>query len=124
MFERMTTRHGYSLRKLAQKLGKDKGYVENRLRLADAPAEVRDLVAVRRDTLSAAYELMKVTDPRTRRRLASQVANGELSLVKLRQRIEGRPPRATEEAGSAESAEEGLDAAAAEPLAVSGRGRA
>jgi ParB/RepB/Spo0J family partition protein len=35
MFERMTSQHGYSLRKLAQKLGKDKGYIENRLRLAD-----------------------------------------------------------------------------------------
>ncbi len=87
MFERMTTQHGYSLRKLAQKLGKDKGYVENRLRLADAPPEIRELVSVRSDTLSAAYELMKVTDPRKRRRLAQQVATGELSLSRLRQRI-------------------------------------
>jgi ParB/RepB/Spo0J family partition protein len=91
MFERMTTLHGYSLRKLAQKLGKDKGYIENRLRLADAPPEVRDLVSARSDTLSAAYELMKVSDPRTRRRLAGQVATGELSLAKLRQRIQGQP---------------------------------
>ena len=60
MFDRMTSQHGYSLRKLAQKLGKDKGYIENRLRLADAPPEVRQLVSVRSDTLSAAYELMKV----------------------------------------------------------------
>ncbi len=91
MFERMTREHGYSLRKLATKLGKDKGYLENRLRLADAPPEIRELVAVRRDTLSHAYELMKVDDPKKRRRLAKQVASGELSLVKLRQRIEGRP---------------------------------
>jgi len=91
MFERMTGEHGYSLRKLATKLGKDKGYLENRLRLVDAPQDVRDLVAVRRDTLSHAYELMKVDDPRKRRRLAKQVAARELSLVKLRQRIEGRP---------------------------------
>lgn len=91
MFERMTSQHGYSLRKLAQKLGKDKGYVENRLRLADAPPEVRELVARRSDTLSHAYELMKVDDPRKRKRLAGQVASGELSLVKLRQRIEGKP---------------------------------
>ena len=91
MFERMTREHGYSLRKLATKLGKDKGYLENRLRLADAPDDIRELVAVRRDTLSHAYELMKVQDPRKRRRLAKQVAAGELSLVKLRQRIEGRP---------------------------------
>ncbi len=91
MFERMTRDHGYSLRKLATKLGKDKGYLENRLRLADAPPEIRELVSVRRDTLSHAYELMKVDDPRKRRRLAKQVASGELSLVKLRQRIDGKP---------------------------------
>ena len=91
MFDRMTREHGYSLRKLATKLGKDKGYLENRLRLVGAPPDVRELVSVRSDTLSHAYELMKVSDPRKRRRLARQVAAGELSLVKLRQRIEGRP---------------------------------
>ncbi len=92
MYERMTTDHGYSLRKLAQKLGKDKGYIENRLRLADAPAEIRQLVSLRKDTLSHAYELLKVEDPKKRRKLAEQVARGELSLVKLRERIEGRQP--------------------------------
>jgi ParB family chromosome partitioning protein len=91
MFARMTREHGYSLRKLATKLGKDKGYLENRLRLVDAPEDVRELVAIRRDTLSHAYELMKVEDPRKRRRLARQVASGELSLVKLRKKIEATP---------------------------------
>lgn len=93
MYDRMIREHGYSVRKLAQKLGKDKGYLENRLRLADAPDEVRQLVSVRKDTLSHAYELMKVADPRKRRKLADQVARGELSLVKLREKIEGRQPR-------------------------------
>jgi ParB family transcriptional regulator, chromosome partitioning protein len=93
MYERMTTEHGYSLRKLAQKLGKDKGYIENRLRLADAPQEIKQLVSLRKDTLSHAYELLKVTDPKKRRKLAEQVASGELSLVKLRERIDGRPAR-------------------------------
>jgi ParB/RepB/Spo0J family partition protein len=95
MYDRMIRDHGYSIRKLADKLGKDKGYVENRLRLADAPPEVRALVSVRKDTLSHAYELMKVDDPKKRKRLADQVASGELSLVKLRDKIEGRRPRAT-----------------------------
>ncbi|MDQ3937477.1 MAG: ParB/RepB/Spo0J family partition protein, partial [Chloroflexota bacterium] len=31
MYQRMTAEHGYSVRRLAQKIGKDKGYVENRL---------------------------------------------------------------------------------------------
>lgn len=93
MYERMTTEHGYSLRKLAQKLGKDKGYIENRLRLADAPSEIKQLVSLRKDTLSHAYELLKVEDARKRRKLAEQVARGELSLVKLRERIDGKPGR-------------------------------
>jgi ParB/RepB/Spo0J family partition protein len=93
MFDRMVKEHGYSIRKLAEKLGKDKGYLENRLRLADAPPEIRELVSLRKDTLSHAYELMKVQDPRKRRKLAEQVARNELSLVKLRERIEGRPSR-------------------------------
>jgi len=93
MYDRMIREHGYSVRRLAQKLGKDKGYLENRLRLADAPPEVKELVSVRKDTLSHAYELMKVQDPRRRRRLAEQVARGELSLVRLKERIDGRPAR-------------------------------
>jgi ParB family chromosome partitioning protein len=96
MYDRMVKDHGYSIRRLAQKLGKDKGYLENRLRLADAPEEIRQLVSLRKDTLSHAYELMKVEDPKKRRRLAAQVASGELSLVKLKLKIEGRRARAGE----------------------------
>ncbi len=91
IYDRMTHEHGYSVRRLAQKLGKDKGYIENRLRLAGAPTEIKQLVSLRKDTVSHAYELLKVEDPRKRRRLAEQVASGELSLVKLREKIEGRP---------------------------------
>jgi ParB family transcriptional regulator, chromosome partitioning protein len=89
MYDRMVHEHGYSIRKLADKLGKDKGYLENRLRLADAPPEIRELVSLRKDSLSHAYELMKVEDPKKRRRLAEQVARGELTLIKLRDKIEG-----------------------------------
>ena len=78
MYDRMVREHGYSIRKRAEKLGKDKGYLENRLRLADAPEEIRELVSLRKDTLSHAYELMKVTDAKKRRRLAARVASGEL----------------------------------------------
>jgi ParB family chromosome partitioning protein len=102
MYDRMVHEHGYSIRKLADKLGKDKGYLENRLRLADAPPEIRELVSLRKDSLSHAYELMKVEDPKKRRRLAEQVARGELTLIKLRDKIEGRrtrPGAADDDAG-------------------------
>src|SRR5262249_32324916 len=106
MYDRMVRDHGYSVRKLAQKLGKDKGYLENRLRLADAPGEIRELVSVRKDTLSHAYELMKVEGPRKRKRLAAQVARGELTLIKLRDRIEGRRSRRTTESADLEGPSE------------------
>jgi ParB/RepB/Spo0J family partition protein len=93
MYDRMVHEHGYSIRKLAEKLGKDKGYLENRLRLAGAPAEIRELVSLRKDSLSHAYELMKVEDPKKRRRLTDQVARGELTLIKLREKIDGRVAR-------------------------------
>lgn len=126
MYDRMIRDHGYSVRKLATKLGKDKGYVENRLRLADAPDEIKALVSVRKDTLSHAYELLKIEDPRRRKRLAEQVARGELSLVRLHERVEGRrrPARQVplEEdghtAGDADGAETG------EPSDVAWTGRA
>ena len=104
MYDRMIREHGYSIRRLADKLGKDKGYLENRLRLADAPPEVRELVSLRKDTLSHAYELMKVADPKKRKRLADQVARNELSLVKLREKIDGRPARSPIEEEEAEEA--------------------
>ena len=83
MYAKMTNL-GYSVRQLAKKIGKDKGYIENRLRLSDAPPEIRELVSVRRDTISHAYELMKIPDERKRRRLAKRVAAGLLSLARLR----------------------------------------
>ena len=105
MYDRMVREHGYSIRKLAEKLGKDTGYLENRLRLADAPPEIRELVSLRKDSLSHAYELMKVEDPKKRRRLAAQVARGELTLIKLRDKIEGRRPRPVVVAEQAEGSE-------------------
>jgi ParB family chromosome partitioning protein len=119
MFRKMTDL-GYTLRQLAQKIGKDKGYVENRIRLAEAPAEIRELVSLRKDTLSHAYELMKVRDERSRKRLAKKVAAGELTLSRLRAIIGGKPAepdatakpkrRARTVAGHAVAAKEADDA--------------
>ncbi|MDO8485315.1 MAG: ParB/RepB/Spo0J family partition protein [Candidatus Limnocylindrales bacterium] len=114
MFDRMIHQHGYSIRKLADKLGKDKGYLENRLRLADAPPEIRELVSLRKDSLSHAYELLKVEDPKKRRRLAAQVARGELTLIKLRDKIEGRRSRPAAPADNAQP-EQGESMATSQP---------
>ncbi|MGH2378726.1 MAG: ParB/RepB/Spo0J family partition protein [Candidatus Limnocylindria bacterium] len=88
IYHKMTTELGYSIRGLAGKLGKDKGYVENRLRLAGAPDDVREMVAQRYDTLTHAYELMKLEDKRRRRALVKRVLAGELTLLKLHERVQ------------------------------------
>lgn len=88
IYHKMTSELGYSIRGLAAKLGKDKGYVENRLRLASAPDDVREMVAQRYDTLSAAYELMRLEDKRRRRSLVKRVLIGEMTLLKLHERVE------------------------------------
>ncbi len=88
IYKKMTVELGYSIRQLATKLSKDKGYLENRLRLASAPDDVREMVAQRHDTLTAAYELMKIDDKRRRKSLVKQVIGGQLTLLRLRDRVE------------------------------------
>jgi len=88
IYKKMTGELGYSIRQLAAKLGKDKGYVENRLRLSSAPDDVREMVAQRYDTLTAAYELMKIDNVRRRKSLAKQVLAGQLTLIRLHDRVE------------------------------------
>ncbi|MBI2323675.1 MAG: ParB/RepB/Spo0J family partition protein [Chloroflexi bacterium] len=103
IYNKMTTELGYSIRGLAGKLGKDKGYVENRLRLANAPDDVKEMVAQRYDTITHAYELMKLDDKRKRRALVKRVLSGEMTLLRLHERVErildpvGRPPREDKE---------------------------
>jgi ParB family chromosome partitioning protein len=116
IFARMTTELGYSIRKLADKLGKDKGYIENRLRLVAAPADVRALVAERSDTISHAYELMKIDDPARRAELAAQIARGELSLARLKSVVRGESDRPSLGAPAA-VAEFATSPAAAAPVA-------
>ena len=66
-------------------------------------------MSLRKDTLSHAYELLKVEDPKKRRRLAEQVARGELSLVKLREKIDGKPLVVREPSASGPDVEEVVD---------------
>ena len=88
IYKKMTDELGYSIRQLAGKLGKDNDYVENRLRLANAPDDVREMVAQRYDTISAAYELMKLDNARRRRALAKQMLEGKMTLLRLHDRVE------------------------------------
>ena len=56
-FQHFIDQRGYSIRRLAERIGKDKSYLEGRLALLRAPDDVQTLVAQRPDTLDAARQL-------------------------------------------------------------------
>ncbi len=82
-------KQGYSIRKLATKLGKNKGWVEQYLALACLPGDLRELVSGRPDTLTHVRELEKVADPALRSELIARVVDKKnpLTLTELRCRI-------------------------------------
>jgi ParB family transcriptional regulator, chromosome partitioning protein len=77
----------YSIRSLAERLGKHRSYVEGRLALLRAPEDVQELVMNRPDTLDAARQIASVADPQERAVLISGVASGELTSQTVRERV-------------------------------------
>lgn len=67
---------GYSVREAARRLGKDKGYLENRLFLLKAPDDVREMVKLRADTVRHAREIAKVENLKTRQKLIEAAIAG------------------------------------------------
>lgn len=83
-FSRFTTERGYSVRRLAKRIGKDKGYIENRLMLLRMPFDIQAMVEQRADTLIAARELARLEDAETRAPLIEQILKGDLATASLR----------------------------------------
>lgn len=72
----------YTVRSLAEKLAVSKGYVQNRLALADLPPELQALVREKPDALSAALILAKAP-PAQQASLIKQVRAGEITKREL-----------------------------------------
>ena len=87
-FGRMQSELGYSYAQIAERLGKSKGYVQNRMRLLKISEDLQQLVAERPDTLTHVYELTKLTDPDQRRTLVDAVRSDALSFAETRARVQ------------------------------------
>lgn len=83
----MTTQR-LSYRDVARLLGKDKGYIENRIRLLKAGEDVQNMVSLRKDTLSHAYEIDRIPHAKLRKQLIKTVLNEGASVSEVRRRIE------------------------------------
>lgn len=87
-FGRMQSELGYSYAQIADRLGKSKGYVQNRMRLLQLDEDLQQLVADRPDTLAHVYELAKVSDAATRAPLVAAVRDDALSRAATRDRVQ------------------------------------
>ncbi len=78
-FQTFIDQRGYTERRLAERIGKDRGYIQNRLALLRAPEDVQQLVAQRPDTLSAARAIAQLPSVEQRQPLIEGVASGTLT---------------------------------------------
>jgi ParB family chromosome partitioning protein len=78
-FQRFIDQRGYSIRRLAERLGKDKGYIENRLALLRVPEDVQQLVSSRPDTMRAARIIAQLPSAELRQPLIDGLIAGDLT---------------------------------------------
>ena len=95
----------YSYRKLAQRLGKDKGYIELRLAVLRSPEDVQQLLRDEPDTpVRSVYEVSKVKDPEKREEIITDIREGKVKgveEVKVRVReATGRAPQGASKASA------------------------
>jgi ParB family chromosome partitioning protein len=92
---------GYTVRSLAERISKDKGYIENRLAVLKAPPDVQEMVRRRDDTLRAAREIAKLPDETERRPLVAGLLNGSLRKADVTEIVRERlaPPSANIHSG-------------------------
>ncbi len=83
-FHTFIEQRGYTVRRLAERIGKDKSYVDDRLALLRTPADVQQLIQQRPDALRIAREIAKLESPEERRPLIEAVMNGNLNTEDVR----------------------------------------
>jgi len=93
-FQTFIAERDYSIRTLAERLGKGKSYIEDRLKLLDVPDDVQWMVEQRPDSLRAAREIAKLDSPADRAPLIAGVVAGEISATDVRRRIREDTTRA------------------------------
>lgn len=115
-FQHFIDGRGYSIRRLAERIGKDKSYLEGRLALLRAPDDIQTLVAQRPDTLDAARQLSKL--PRDERQpIITALTEGTMTSRDVRAFV-----RSVQSAPTVDDAPLGTpapEAASATPLAPS-----
>ncbi len=83
-FRMLIDQRAYSVRRLAERIGKDKSYIEDRLALLRTPEDVQEMVAQRPDTMRTAREISKLATPEIRQPLIEAVVAEQLNTQDVR----------------------------------------
>lgn len=83
-FQTFIDQRGYTIRRLAERIGKDKSYVDDRLALLRTPDDVQALILQRPDSLRIAREIAKLSTPAERQPLIAGVVAGTLKTEDVR----------------------------------------
>ncbi|MBF6615033.1 MAG: ParB/RepB/Spo0J family partition protein, partial [Chloroflexi bacterium] len=83
-FHILIEERGYSIRRLAERIGKDKGYVQDRIVLLRVPQDVQRMIEQRPDTLRIAREIGKLATAEERRPLIEGVIAGQVNTEDVR----------------------------------------
>ena len=90
IFLLMAEEMGYTHEQVAREIGRKRGYVENRIRVARAPLDVQALVTVKPDSLRAVANLIKVKDEADRMEMIQGMLEGKLTVEDLPGYVEAR----------------------------------
>jgi ParB family transcriptional regulator, chromosome partitioning protein len=96
-FRLFIDQRNYSIRRLAERIGKDKSYVEDRLALLRTPEDVQRMIEQRPDALRIAREIAKLPTPEERRPLIEGVMEGTVNTDDVRNIVRAvtAPPAAS-----------------------------
>jgi ParB family chromosome partitioning protein len=79
----MSDEMGYTHEQIAREIGRKRGYIENRIRVARAPKDVQELIQSKPDSIRAVATLIKVKDPAERAEIINMMLAGTLTVEDL-----------------------------------------
>jgi ParB family chromosome partitioning protein len=95
-FAQLQSDFGLTQHEIAERVGKSRGYVQNRIRLTTVADDLQQLAAERPDTIAHIYEIARVDDPDARAELIMAVRDDRISHSETRARVAAllTPPEA------------------------------
>src|SRR6185503_14355389 len=86
-YQRLIESLGLTQDQVAQRVGRDRTFVTNYLRVLRLPKDIQDLIEAEKITFGHARALLAVQDPVTQRRLAQKIVNQNWSVRETERRV-------------------------------------